>query len=93
MALGVEGWNREVLTYESGLLAALPAGLVAPRCFDVREHAGLVWLWLEEVVDEVGPPTSASRRRGRRQRLLSFDALSSGLSERSGMSSGEPAGY
>src|SRR5438132_7938804 len=39
-ALAVEGWNREVLTYQSGLLAALPDGLAAPRCFDIGEHAG-----------------------------------------------------
>jgi hypothetical protein len=55
VALAVEGWNREVLAYQSGLLAALPAGLAAPRCFDIGEHAGLVWLWLEDVVDYVGP--------------------------------------
>jgi hypothetical protein len=50
----VEGWNREVLTYQCGLLSALPAGLAAPRCFDIGEHAGLVWLWLEDVTDQVG---------------------------------------
>ncbi len=54
-ALAVEGWNREVLTYQSGLLAALPAGLAAPRCFEIGEHGGLVWLWLEDVADQVGP--------------------------------------
>jgi len=60
-ALAVEGWNREVLTYQSGLLAALPAGLAAPRCFDIGEHAGLVWLWLEDVADQVGPRWPVAR--------------------------------
>src|SRR5439155_12106052 len=54
-ALAVEGWNREVLTYQSGLLAALPAGLAAPRCFEIGEHSGLVWLWLEDLADAIGP--------------------------------------
>jgi hypothetical protein len=54
-AFAVEGWNREVLTYQSGLLAALPAGLAAPRCFVIGKQSGLVWRWLEDVVDQVGP--------------------------------------
>jgi hypothetical protein len=43
---------REGLAYRSGLLAALPAGLFAPRClaFDVQPD-GTSWLWLEAVVD------------------------------------------
>jgi hypothetical protein len=61
VALAVEGWNREVLTYQSGLLAALPAGLAAPRCFDIGEHAGLVWLWLEDVAEHVGPRWPVAR--------------------------------
>src|SRR5207247_1642930 len=44
-ALAVEGWNREVLTYQSGLLSDLPAGLAAPRCFGIGEGGSLVWLW------------------------------------------------
>jgi hypothetical protein len=55
VALPVEGWNREVLTYQSGLLATLPAGLAAPRCFGIGEGPGLVWLWLEDIADDVGP--------------------------------------
>jgi hypothetical protein len=54
-ALAVEGWNREVLTYQSGVLADLPAGLAAPCCFGIGEGAGLVWLWLEDLADAVGP--------------------------------------
>ena len=32
-------WKREVLAYQSGLLANLPGGIVAPRCFAVTESA------------------------------------------------------
>ena len=49
-------WKREVLAYQSGLLADLPDGLVAPRCFGVVEQPNRsVWLWLEEVIDDCGP--------------------------------------
>ena len=49
-------WKREVLAYQSGLLADLPDGMAAPRCFGVVEHpAGEAWLWLEEVMDHCGP--------------------------------------
>ena len=49
-------WKREVLAYQSGLLADLPGGLVAPRCFGVVEHSGGgAWLWLEEIMDHCGP--------------------------------------
>lgn len=32
-------WRREPLAYQSGLLAALPAGLKAPRCYAIVEQA------------------------------------------------------
>lgn len=45
-------WKREMLAYQSGLLADLPAGLQAPRCFGVAEQpGGGGWLWLEEITD------------------------------------------
>jgi hypothetical protein len=44
--------RRELLAYQSGLLANLPGGLAAPRCFGVDEQpAGEAWLWLEDIVD------------------------------------------
>lgn len=44
--------RRELLAYQSGLLADLPGGLTAPRCFGVDEQSGGDgWLWLEEIVD------------------------------------------
>ncbi len=46
-------WKRELYAYPSELLAALPAGLVAPRCFGVSEQPGnTAWLWLEDIRDD-----------------------------------------
>jgi len=54
--LGFYYWKREVLAYQSGLLADLPGGVAAPRCFGVVEQpGGEFWLWLEEVNDDIGP--------------------------------------
>ena len=45
---------REVLAYGSGLLAALPGGLVAPRCLAVAaQQDGTTRLWLEAVTDGI----------------------------------------
>ena len=49
-------WKREQLAYQSGLLAALPSGLRAPRCLGVSEHEQDAWIWLEHV-QETGPRT------------------------------------
>jgi hypothetical protein len=47
---------READAYRSGWLDGLPGGLAAPICYGVVEHPdGRVWVWLEEVVDDVGP--------------------------------------
>ena len=48
-------WKREALVYRSGLLDGLPRGLAAPQCFGVVEQPDGVWLWLEEIVDAIGP--------------------------------------
>jgi hypothetical protein len=49
-------WRREVDVYESGWLAGLPAGVAAPRCFCVEEHAGgSCSVWMEDVDDEASP--------------------------------------
>lgn len=50
-----ETWDREARLYASGILADLPAGLAAPRCFAVVEQGAVVQLWLEEVRDTIGP--------------------------------------
>jgi hypothetical protein len=48
--------RREWLAYQSGLLKHLAGNLSAPRCFAASEQAdGQLWLWLEEVQEEVGP--------------------------------------
>jgi hypothetical protein len=44
-------WKREVLAYQSDLLANLPGPLVAPRCYGVREYEGGAWVWMEHIVE------------------------------------------
>ncbi len=52
---GIQYWKREALGYQSGLIENLPGGVTAPRCYAVTERPGKgVWIWLEEVQDEVG---------------------------------------
>ena len=47
-------WKREALAYQSGLLDQLSGSICAPRCFGIVERSGLeVWLWMEEIVDEI----------------------------------------
>ena len=64
-------WKREPLAYQSGLLASLPGGLTAPRCFGALERSGgEVWLWLEDVADvgrrwSLGDFERAARHLGR----------------------------
>ncbi len=55
---GIWYWKRETLAYQSGLLQGLPGGnIIAPACYDVQERPdGSLWLWLEEVKDDVGTP-------------------------------------
>jgi hypothetical protein len=46
-------WKREVLAYQSGLLADLPGNIVAPRCYGVVEYPGEeFWIWLEDIPAE-----------------------------------------
>ena len=47
-------WRREADVYDSGLLAALGGGLLAPRCFRIDDHGDEMLLWLEDVPDD-GP--------------------------------------
>jgi hypothetical protein len=58
-SIDVAAWNyfrREADAYQSGWLDDLQGGLVAPRCFGVVDHPdGTCWIWLEEVVEEIGP--------------------------------------
>jgi len=46
--------KREALAYQSGLLDELPGIICAPRCFGLVEQSSLeIWLWIEEIVDEL----------------------------------------
>lgn len=56
---GAPAWDdprREAHAYRSGLLTALPGGLVAPRCYAVEDRPdGATWLWLEEIANDPAP--------------------------------------
>ena len=46
-------WKRELLIYQSDLLADLPGGLAAPRCLGITEQAAEeFWLWLEDLGED-----------------------------------------
>jgi hypothetical protein len=46
-------WKREALVYQSGLVANLPDGVTAPKCYGVIEQASEeTWLWLEAIREE-----------------------------------------
>lgn len=47
-------WKREAEAYGSGWLNNLTGGLVAPECYKIDEHPNEVWIWLEDVRDELG---------------------------------------
>lgn len=58
-------WNylqRDPLAYQSGLLDDLPGDLVAPRCYGIIENPNEeFWVWLEEVIDSIGPAWPLAR--------------------------------
>ncbi len=68
---GIQYWKREALLYKSGVLADLPGGLSAPKCYEVVETTSKTRLWLEYLEDaspnEWKPETylSVARRLGR----------------------------
>ncbi|MEZ4869357.1 MAG: phosphotransferase [Caldilineaceae bacterium] len=46
-------WKRELLVYQSDLLADLPGDLTAPRCLGITEQvAEEFWLWLEDLGED-----------------------------------------
>jgi hypothetical protein len=68
-------WKREALAYQSGLLADLPGGLRAPRCFGVVElSGGDNWLWLEEITDGAAERWTRERFTTVARHLGSFSA-------------------
>lgn len=48
-------WKRELLLYQSGLFDQLPAGLVAPRCYQSDDLPNAGRIWMEHVREEIGP--------------------------------------
>lgn len=56
---GYNYWKREALAYQSGFLNELPGKLAAPRCYEVAEQPdGSVWIWMEDVKDNLQHPWS-----------------------------------
>jgi hypothetical protein len=46
-------WKREILVYQSNLLANLQGNLVAPTCYAVVEYPGEeYWIWLEDIAED-----------------------------------------
>jgi hypothetical protein len=69
-------WKREALAYQSGLLDQLPGIICAPRCFRIAEQSGLeIWLWMEEVVDEIGGNWSLDHYGSVARHLGQFNAI------------------
>lgn len=70
--------EREPLAYRSGLLGTF-ATLQAPRCFGVTDHAdGSVWIWLEEIVDDIGREWPPARYMLAARHLGAFNAAHAG---------------
>ena len=54
---GYRYWKREAEAYRSGLLQELPGPVTAPFCYDVCQRPdGSVWMWLEDIRDDLGSP-------------------------------------
>jgi hypothetical protein len=49
-------WRREMLAYQTGLLANLPPAVHAPTCFGVSEHTQGGWIWLENIQETAASP-------------------------------------
>ena len=47
-------WQREILAFKSGFLAQLPAGVRAPRFYQVTENENGAWLWIEHIQEVTG---------------------------------------
>ena len=55
-------WKREVLVYQSEILAGLPEDLIAPRCFAITEQVDdEFWIWLEDMAESNAAPWSLAR--------------------------------
>lgn len=71
-----QGGTRERLAYQSGVLNDLSGSFTAARCFDVVEREeGVYWLWLEEIVDKMGPQWSLERYEVVARHLGQFNGI------------------
>ena len=62
-------WKREILAFESDILARLRGSFVAPRCYAITEHPNDEWrLWLEDIQEQ--PKTWSMARHGLATRHL-----------------------
>jgi hypothetical protein len=49
-----EYWKREALLYQADVLAQLPPGIAAPRCYGISVYPGdEYWLWLEDLQESI----------------------------------------
>lgn len=76
--------DREPLAYRSGLLGRI-SGVRAPRCYGVADRPeGGYWLWLEDVVDDVGREWPRERFLLAARHLGQFNAGNLALAEPAG---------
>jgi hypothetical protein len=47
-------WKREILAFQSGLLAQLPPGVRAPHFYGVMENENGAWIWMEYIEETTG---------------------------------------
>jgi hypothetical protein len=56
---GYRYWRREIQAYQSGILYDLPGQITAPRLYAIDEKPdGSVWIWMEDIQDELEHPWS-----------------------------------
>ena len=75
-ATGWRAWEREFLTYVSGVLDDLPAGIRAARClYAEAPAAGMRRLWLEDLVDHQSHLTAVDRFRLIAEQVGKFNGI------------------
>jgi len=69
-------WKREAIAYQSGLLDDLPGRIRAPLCYGIVEQPEHeVWLWMEEIADEVKGKWSLDQYGSVAQHVGEFNGL------------------
>lgn len=67
-------WPRELLVYQSGLLAGLPAGVSAPRCYGASDNEDNGWIWMEHIEESPRGRWSMERFRSAAHHAGLFDS-------------------